>query len=101
MVAAVGASTSRSHRHISDAEEASLPRPRLMTATQLADHWQLPVRTIYAWAQRNLIPHYRAGRLLRFDPVEVADHFRQTGFAVELVGNPDCPGEAAFSLLSA
>ncbi len=73
----------------------------LLTAAQLAERWQIPVRTIYAWARRNAIPHYRAGRLLRFDPDEVAYHFRQVGFAVDLVGDPDRPGESAFELLSA
>ena len=73
----------------------------LLTAAQLAERWQIPVRTIYAWARRNAIPHHRAGRLLRFDPDEVAHHFRQGGFAVDLVGDPDRPGESAFELLSA
>ena len=73
----------------------------LVTAAQLADRWQVPVRTVYAWAKRNSIPHYRAGRLLRFDPVEVDEHFRGQGFADRLPADPDRPGESAFDLLSA
>jgi excisionase family DNA binding protein len=53
----------------------------LLTATELAERWQVPVRTVYAWAKRNAIPHYRAGRLLRFDPAEVEEHFRAQGYA--------------------
>ena len=73
----------------------------LLTAAQLAERWQIPVRTIYAWAKRNAIPHYRAGRLLRFDPAEVEDHFRNHGFAGEVVADAEHPGESAFALLSA
>lgn len=72
----------------------------LMTAAQLAERWQVPVRTVYAWAKRNAIPHYRAGRLLRFDPVEVEEHFRRHGLANEVVADPQRPGESAFELLS-
>lgn len=72
----------------------------LMTAAQLAERWQVPVRTVYAWAKRNAIPHYRAGRLLRFDPVEVEEHFRRHGLANEVIADPQRPGESAFELLS-
>lgn len=71
----------------------------LLTAAQLAGRWQVPVRTIYAWAKRNVIPHYRAGRLLRFDPDEVEEHFRHHGFADEVAADPERPGESAFALL--
>lgn len=73
----------------------------LLTAAQLAERWQVPVRTVYAWASRNAIPHYRAGRLLRFDPLEVEEHFRRHGFADEVAADPERPGESAFTLLSA
>lgn len=73
----------------------------LLTAAQLAKRWQVPVGTVYAWARRNAIPHYRAGRLLRFDPVEVDEYFRRQGFAEEVAANPERPGESAFTLLGA
>lgn len=73
----------------------------LLTAAQLADRWQVPVRTIYAWARRNEIPHYRAGRLLRFHPDEIAAHCRRTGFVSKVVPDQDHPGESAFDLLTA
>ncbi len=95
------ATASRGGAPIDVARQASSTPSGLLTAAQLADQWQIPVRTIYAWTKRNAIPHYRAGRLLRFDPAEVADHFRQGGFAVELTDDPDRPGESAFDLLSA
>jgi excisionase family DNA binding protein len=72
----------------------------MVTAAQLAERWQVPVRTIYAWAKRNAIPHYRTGRLLRFDPVEVEEHFRRHGFAEEVAADPERPGESAFALLN-
>lgn len=71
----------------------------LMTAAQLAERWQVPVRTVYAWAKRNAIPHYRAGRLLRFDPVEVEEHFRRHGLGNEVLADPQRLGESAFELL--
>jgi excisionase family DNA binding protein len=73
----------------------------LLTAAQLAERWQVPVRTIYAWAKRNEIPHYRAGRLLRFAPDEVENHFRRAGYADELIADDEHPGESAFALLTA
>lgn len=72
----------------------------LLTATQLAELWQVPVRTVYAWAKRNAVPHYRAGRLLRFDAVAVEEHFRRHGFADEIEPDAERPGESAFALLS-
>jgi excisionase family DNA binding protein len=72
----------------------------LVTASQLAERWQVPVRTVYAWARRNAIPHYRAGRMLRFDPLEVEEHFRAHGYAAEIRADPQHPGESAFVLLS-
>lgn len=56
----------------------------LVTAAQLAARWHVPVRTIHAWARRTAIPHYRVGRLLRFDPDEVEQHFRRHGFVDEV-----------------
>lgn len=82
-------------RVAADADTATL-----MTAAQLAERWQVPVRTVYAWAKRNAIPHYRAGRLLRFDPVEVEEYFRRHGLANEVVADPQRPGESAFELLN-
>ena len=86
------------------ATSATTRRTCLRDCSQLRN-WQTTgrsrFRTLYAWAKRNEIPHYRAGRLLRFDPTEVADHFRQGGFAVELTADPNQPGESAFHLLSA
>lgn len=98
---AARASTSPGDASSDVGDHASYMPSGLLTASQLADHWQIPVRTLYAWAKRNEIAHYRAGRLLRFDPTEVADHFRQGGFAVELTADPNQPGESAFHLLSA
>ena len=72
----------------------------LVTATQLAERWQVPVRTVYAWARRNAIPHYRAGRMLRFDLMEVEEYFRSHGFAEEVASDPERPGESAFALLN-
>jgi excisionase family DNA binding protein len=73
----------------------------LLTAAQLAERWQVPVRTIYAWARRGAIPHYRAGRLLRFDPAEVEDNFRGGSFTAEIIPDEEHPGESAFTLLTA
>lgn len=90
-------------RRVDEAEPVRDPEaatPALLTATQLAERWQVPVRTVYAWARRSAVPHYRAGRLLRFDPVAVADHFQRHGFADEIVPVADRPGESAFALLS-
>jgi excisionase family DNA binding protein len=87
---------------VSETPETTHPHNAiLLTAAQLAERWQVPIRTVYAWARRNAVPHYRAGRLLRFDPIAVEEHFRRHGFAEELVADPERPGESAFSLLKA
>lgn len=82
------------------AARASDPGAPMMTAAQLAERWQVPVQTVYAWARRNVLPHYRAGRLLRFDPGEVEEHFRRTGVVVEVEADNDHPGESAFRFLT-
>jgi excisionase family DNA binding protein len=90
-------------RHVGEAEPVGYPEAgttALLTARQLAERWQVPVRTVYAWAKRNAVPHYRAGRLLRFDAVAVEEHFRRHGFADEIEPDADRPGESAFALLS-
>ena len=90
-------------RHGDEAEPVRYPKAGttpLLTARQLAERWQVPVRTVYAWAKRNAVPHYRAGRLLRFDAVAIEEHFRRHGFAYEIEPDADRPGESAFELLS-
>lgn len=73
----------------------------LLTARQLSQRWQIPVRTIYDWARRGVIPHYRAGRLLRFDETAVEESFRRQSFAGEIIPDAEQPGESAFSVLTA
>lgn len=47
---------------------------RLWTATDLADHLGVPVKTIYAWRAKGLGPKgFRVGKHLRWHPRTVAD----------------------------
>lgn len=68
---------------------------------QLAAVWGVPVRTVYGWVTANLVPYYRAGRLLRFDVDEVHAHFSRVGYVAELEADEERPGEAALALLTA
>ena len=45
---------------------------RLLTVKEAADFLAVKPRTIYAWVQQRRIPFRRAGRLLRFDRVELS-----------------------------
>ena len=44
---------------------------RLLTVKEAATFLAVKKRTIYAWVQQRRIPFRRAGRLLRFDRVEL------------------------------
>ena len=46
---------------------------RLLTVKEAADFLSVKARTIYAWVQQRRIPFRRAGRLLRFDRVELSN----------------------------
>ena len=46
---------------------ANAPSPRLGKAPEAAELLRVEVSTVYAWAERDRIPHIRLGRALRFD----------------------------------
>jgi len=46
---------------------------RLLTVKEAATFLAVKDRTIYAWVQQRRIPFRRAGRLLRFDRVELSN----------------------------
>lgn len=52
---------------------------RLISAEELAGLLGLPVASIRRYARENRIPHYRLGRLLRFDVGEVRAAIRDRG----------------------
>ena len=48
------------------------PHPRLLTSAELADRWQIPVKTLDNWAWRGKGPRYlRIGRHRRYDIASV------------------------------
>ena len=46
---------------------------RLLTVTEAATFLAVRERTIYAWVRERRIPFRRAGRLLRFDRLELSN----------------------------
>jgi len=44
---------------------------KLLTIKQLSEMLSVPIRTIYGWTYMQFIPHYKIGRLLRFDEDEI------------------------------
>ena len=39
---------------------------RYMTAQEVADWWQIDVKTVYAYVQRGILPYVRIGTSVRF-----------------------------------
>ncbi len=51
---------------------SNMQSERLLTVKEAADFLAVKTRTIYAWVSERRIPFRRAGRLLRFDRVELS-----------------------------
>lgn len=49
----------------------STTNPQLLDARDLGKRLSIKPETLLAWARRGMIPHYRLGTLVRFDPQEV------------------------------
>ena len=47
------------------------PEQALLSPKQLAARLGLPITWIYFHAEARSLPHYRVGKYLRFDPIEV------------------------------
>lgn len=56
---------------------ASSGRGNLLTAEELADALQVHKATVYEWVKSGTIPHYQAGRFVRFKLHEVLDSQRK------------------------
>lgn len=55
------------HALASRGDSREVPPERLLTAQDLADYLEVPVKTIYTWRHRNAGPRgFRIGRHLRF-----------------------------------
>lgn len=54
-------------------------KPELLTAEELAAELRAPIRTIYEWSRRKVIPCYRGPRLLRFDLAKVLAALEEGG----------------------
>jgi excisionase family DNA binding protein len=55
--------------------------PRLMTAAQIADQFQVSRRSVYRWAAAGFLPTVRigSGRTVRFDPDAVSEALTRIG----------------------
>ncbi len=49
---------------------------RLIDISEASDLLGVPKSTIYDWTHKKIIPHYKIGQSLRFNPVEILEHFR-------------------------
>lgn len=45
--------------------------PDLLTVEELCRWLKVPKATVYDWTHTGVIPHYKVGRLVRFDPHEI------------------------------
>jgi len=45
--------------------------PQYMSIKQLSEHMSIPVPTLYDWVHQKRIPHYKLGKMIRFDVYEV------------------------------
>ena len=43
----------------------------LLTVEELGRWLKIPKATVYDWTHTGVIPHYKVGRLVRFDPQEI------------------------------
>ena len=63
--------------------------PRLVTIDELAEHHGVTVRHVRRQISERRVPYLKVGRLVRFDPAEIArwlDEARQPRDAVDHVG---------------
>jgi len=58
-------------------ENMSETLPYLVSAEYLAAQLSISYRSILRWAKERKMPHYRFGKLVRFDPEEVREWLRQ------------------------
>lgn len=49
---------------------------KLVDAKEIAQQLGLSPSTVYKWCYQSKIPHYRLGRAVRFDPVEIWEWLR-------------------------
>ena len=51
--------------------------PHLLTLSQLAEQLGITVRHVRRLIAERRVPHLKVGKLVRFDPAEIADWFDQ------------------------
>jgi excisionase family DNA binding protein len=56
----------------------------LLTVKEVAEHLNCKLSTIYAWAKMGMIPSYKVGGLLRFDPAEILEWINNSKAKTEL-----------------
>lgn len=72
-------STQRSESTIADEIERS---PTALTVRDLTKLWQVSDETVYRLATSGVLPHFRIGGSLRFDPRQVAMWLRSRSIGV-------------------
>ena len=50
--------------------------PRYLDKTSAADLFGVSPRTLDSWMSRRLVPFYRIGRTVRFDPDDIQKHLQ-------------------------
>lgn len=61
----------------------SASEPLLLDARELGRRLSIKPNTLYVWARKGLIPHYRLGDLVRFNPDEVRHWLNQCHREIE------------------
>lgn len=57
---------------------------KLLTADEVADLWNVDVKTIWTMCREKRIVHHRFGRAYRFHPADIAAILEQTRVDVEV-----------------
>ena len=51
---------------------------KILNPEQVSELLQVKLSTIYQWTHQDYIPHYKVGRFVRFDEIEIMNWLKKT-----------------------
>lgn len=51
---------------------------RILNPEQISELLQVKLSTIYQWTHQDYIPHYKVGRFVRFDEIEIMNWLKKS-----------------------
>ena len=51
---------------------------KILNPEQISELLQVKLSTIYQWTHQDYIPHYKVGRFVRFDEIEIMNWLKKT-----------------------